>query len=105
MKHPEETTRIPPPAEKRPSEGCMGVSADHEHMRDPEQTHRVSPTRAETPKSCVKVPEGDERERGLLSTPPPCAILSTMTSLLFVLKQHRWLHQFLLLQEDKETEA
>lgn len=45
--------------------------------------------KAEMPKCCMRVPKGSQARR-LLATIPPCAILSTMTSLLFVLKQHRW---------------
>ena len=36
------------------------------------QTRRVSPTRAEMPKSCVKVPKGDEREMAAVNPATLC---------------------------------
>lgn len=54
------------------------------------RTHQVRPSARPGHRNAVRESPREVRQSGLLSAIPPCAILSTMTSLLFVLKQHRW---------------
>lgn len=68
MKHQEETTHIPPPAEKHPSEGCLEVNADHEHTRDPETNTQSEPNTSQDAKILRQSPQGRwERERAAVN--------------------------------------
>ena len=64
MKRQEETTHIPPPAEKHPSEGCTGVKADHEHTRDPETNTQSEPNTSRDAKILRESPQGRREREG-----------------------------------------